>query len=104
MVSVDHFRQELTVQMDRASTSGAKDVLINSLDLCRSIPNGNYAKESCCNAMQDEMKAGDLLLIERTHSAGMTVRYLLPRESVALPPKQGKQYVTPPNNDQSRKN
>ena len=54
MVSVDHFRQELTVQMGRASTSGAKDVLINSLDLCRSIPNGNYAKESCCNAMQEK--------------------------------------------------
>jgi len=54
--------------------------------------------------MQDAMKAGDILHIERTHSAGMTVRYLLPRESVALPAKQGKQYVTPPNTDQSRQN
>jgi hypothetical protein len=79
MVSVDHFREELTVQMGRASASGAKDVFINSLDLCRSISNGKYAADSCCNAMQDEMRAGDVLLIDRNHSAGMTVRYFLPR-------------------------
>ena len=104
MISVNHFRQELTEQMGRASASGAKDVLINSLDLSGSILMGNSATESCCDAMQDAMKAGDILHIERTHSAGMTVRYLLSRESVALPPKQGKQYVTPPNTDQSRQN
>jgi hypothetical protein len=79
MVSIDQFGQELRAQIGRAATSGATDVLINSLDLCGSIPKGNYAAESCCDAMQDEMKAGDVLLIERTHSAGMTVRYLLPR-------------------------
>jgi len=28
MVSVDHFKQELTAQIGRASASGAKDVLI----------------------------------------------------------------------------
>ena len=37
MVSIDHFKQELTAQMGRASASGAKDVLINSLDLSGSI-------------------------------------------------------------------
>ena len=79
MVSIDHFGQELRAQIGRAATSGATDVSINSLDLCGSIPNGSYAAESCCDAMQGEMKAGDVLLIERTHSAGMTVRYLLPR-------------------------
>jgi hypothetical protein len=79
MVSIDHFGQELKAQIGRAATSGATDVLINSLDLCGSIPEGNYAAKSCCDAMQDEMKAGDILLIERTHSAGMTVKYLLPR-------------------------
>ena len=77
---------------------------INSLDLSGSILMGNYATESCFDAMQDAMNAGDILHIERSHSAGMTVRYLLPRESVALSPKQGKQYVTPPNTDQSRQN
>jgi hypothetical protein len=34
---------------------------------------------SCCDAMQEEMKPGDTLLVERDNSAGMTVRYLLPR-------------------------
>jgi hypothetical protein len=79
MVSIDHFGQELREQMGRAVLSGAKDVLINSLDLCSSIPKGRHGTELCCDAMQDEMKPGDVLLIERTHSAGMTVRYLLPR-------------------------
>jgi hypothetical protein len=64
MVSIDHFGQELRAQIGRAS--GTTDVLINSLDLCGSIPNGSYAAESCCDAMQGEMKAGDILLIERT--------------------------------------
>jgi hypothetical protein len=79
MVSIDHFGQELRAQIGRAATGSATDVLINSLNLCGSIPKGNYAAQSCCDAMQDEMKAGDVLLVERTHSAGMTVRYLLPR-------------------------
>ena len=29
--------------------------------------------------MEAEMKPGDILLLERTSGAGMTVRYLLPR-------------------------
>ena len=79
MVSTGHFRQELVAQMDRASKSGAADVLINSLSLSDSVCKGRYQMESCCEAMQGELKSGDLMLIERTHSAGMTVRYLLPR-------------------------
>jgi len=67
----------------------AKDVLINSLDLSGSILMGSDATESCCDAMQDVMKAGHILHIARTHSAGMTVRFLLPRESVALHPNKG---------------
>jgi hypothetical protein len=79
MASIDHFRQELIAQMDRATKSGATDVLINCLDLSDSISKGCHLTESCCEAMQDEMKSGDILHIARTHSAGMTVRYLLPR-------------------------
>ena len=58
MVAIDHFKQELTAQRGRASASGAKDVLINSLDLSGSILMGSYETESCCDAMQDAMKAG----------------------------------------------
>jgi len=32
----------------------------------------------CCDAMQDEMKPGDIVLVERANAAGMTVRYMLP--------------------------
>jgi hypothetical protein len=31
--------------------------------------------------MQEEIKAGDVLLAERNDSAGMTICYLLPRSS-----------------------
>jgi hypothetical protein len=33
----------------------------------------------CCDAMQAEMKPGDMMILDRTSGAGMTVRYLLPR-------------------------
>jgi hypothetical protein len=29
--------------------------------------------------MEEEMKPGDILVLDRTNGAGMTVRYLLPR-------------------------
>ena len=35
----------------------------------------------CCDAMEAEMKLGDVLLIGRVNGAGMTVRYLLPRST-----------------------
>jgi hypothetical protein len=82
MVSVDHFRQGLLAQMRRASSNGRIDVLINSGELYRSLggyPGSSHGMPSCCDAMQDEMKPGDVLLLERTNGAGMTVRYLLPR-------------------------
>jgi hypothetical protein len=66
MVSIDHFGRELGAQISRAATGGAPDGLINSPDPCGSIPKGNHAAESCCGAMQGEMKAGDILLNERT--------------------------------------
>jgi hypothetical protein len=82
MVSTDHFRQGLLAQMRRASANGRIDVLINSGELYRSLggyPGSSHGMPSCCDAMQDEMKPGDVLLLERTNGAGMTVRYLLPR-------------------------
>jgi hypothetical protein len=82
MVSADHFRQGLLAQMHRASSNGRIDVVINSGELYRSLggyPGSSHGMPSCCDAMQDEMKPGDVLLLERTNGAGMTVRYLLPR-------------------------
>jgi hypothetical protein len=79
MVSIDHFRQELFVQLRRAATQGCIDILINSGELCRAIPSSSAWSASCCDAMQEEFKLGDTLLLDRTTGAGMTVRYLLPR-------------------------
>jgi hypothetical protein len=84
MVSIDHFRQELLAQMGRAATDGRIDVLINCGELYRSLggyPGSLHGMPSCCDAMQEEMKQGDTLLIARDNGAGMTVRYLLPRST-----------------------
>jgi hypothetical protein len=79
MVSTDHFRQELLAQLDRAATGGRIDILINSGELCRAVPKGSAWSNACCDAMQDEFKPGDTMLLDRSSGAGMTVRYLLPR-------------------------
>jgi hypothetical protein len=51
--------------------------MVNSGELCRTIPRGNFSAGSCCDAMQAEFKQGDTIILDRTN--GMTVRYLLPR-------------------------
>ena len=79
MVSIDHFRHELLVQLGRASSRGTIDVLINSGELSRSITNGSFSTPACCDAMQAVFKLGDTLLLDRSNGVGMTVRYILPR-------------------------
>jgi hypothetical protein len=79
MVSTDHFRHELLAQLDRAAHGGRIDILINSGELCRAVPKGSAWSNACCDAMQDEFKPGDTVLLDRSSGAGMTVRYLLPR-------------------------
>ena len=83
MVSIDHFGRELGAQISRAATSGATDALVNSLDPCGSVPKGNYAAESCCDAMQGEMKAGDILLNERTAPITLYVPAMPPATGMA---------------------
>lgn len=82
MVSVDYFRQGLLAQMSRAAKVGRIDVTINSGQLHREL-GGNagsmHALPLCCEAMQEELKSGDTLVLDRTNGAGMTVRYRLPR-------------------------
>jgi hypothetical protein len=82
MVSTEYFRKGLLAQMERAAHGGRIDVLINSGELYRSLggyPNSAHGMPSCCDAMQDEIRLGDTLLLDRSSGAGMTVRYLLPR-------------------------
>ena len=79
MVSIDHYRQELRAQLERAAANGAVDLLINAGELCRKRRKGIAATDACCKAMRDEMKPGDIVLIEAGAGVGMTVRYRLPR-------------------------
>ena len=81
MVSIDHFRLELLTQMAEAATKGQLDILINSRVLCRTIRSGSSWSSSCCSAMEAEMKVGDMMIVERANQPGMTVRYLLPRNT-----------------------
>jgi hypothetical protein len=79
---MDHFRQGLLAQMERATHHGRIEVLINSRELYHSLggyPGSTHGMPFCCDAMEAEMKFGDTLLVERASGAGMTVRYLLPR-------------------------
>ena len=79
MVSVDHYKQELHAQMESAANYGAPDILINAGELCRALRGGITATDACCKAMREELKPGDLVLIESGAGVGMTVRYRLPR-------------------------
>jgi hypothetical protein len=79
LVSADHFRQELLSWMKRAVENGATDVLINSAELRHSLRGGDFGVDVCCDVMEAEMKPGDVLVLDRTSGAGLTVRYLLPR-------------------------
>jgi hypothetical protein len=80
MVSTDHFRHELLAQLGRAATQGHLHVMVNSGELCSTIHRGNFSSSSCCDAMQAEFKQGDTLVLDPTNGAGMTIRYLLPRQ------------------------
>jgi hypothetical protein len=77
MVSTGHFRQELRARLGRAARQGRIDILVNSGELCRTIPRGSSWSISCCDA--NEFKLGDTLLLDRSNGAGMTIRYRLPR-------------------------
>jgi hypothetical protein len=80
MISVDHFKQDLRAQMDRAASHGAVDILINAGELCRTLRGGVASMDACSKAMRAELIPGDTVIIEAGGGVGMTVRYLLPRE------------------------
>jgi hypothetical protein len=79
---MDHYSQELTAQFGRAASRGMSHILINARELHSSLgdfPGSNDKLISCGLVMRNEMKAGDVMVVEEDHSAGMTVRYVLPR-------------------------
>jgi len=65
---MDLFRKGLLEQMERATRHGRIDVLINSGELYRALggyPGSTHGMPFCCDAMEAEMKLGDVLLVER---------------------------------------
>ena len=82
MVSLEHYSQELNAQFGRAASRGMPHILINARELHSSLgdfPGSNDRLVSCRLVMRNEMKAGDVVVVEEDHLVGMTVRYLLPR-------------------------
>ncbi|WP_072818925.1 hypothetical protein [Bradyrhizobium erythrophlei] len=82
MASSEHYSQELNAQFGRAVSRGMSHILINARELHSSLgdfPGSNDRLVSCRLVMRNEMKAGDVVVVEEDHLVGMTVRYLLPR-------------------------
>jgi hypothetical protein len=84
MPSSDHFRMELRAQLERAAKRRAANVVVNAGELHRAIggyPGPSHQMQYCSNVMKEEMKAGDVLLInpDERQAATLTIRYQLPR-------------------------
>lgn len=78
----EYFRDELLGQMARATARGGKHILVNAGELhcsLRDFIGSDHHSSSCCDAMEAEMKAGDICVVEKSNGAGLTIRYLLPR-------------------------
>jgi hypothetical protein len=72
----------LRAQLNRATKHGSIDIVINSVELYRSLggyPGSMHGMPACCDAMRSEMKPGDVLLVEQASGPRITVRYRLPR-------------------------
>src|SRR5829696_2442738 len=78
MVSADHFGYELRQQLSKAASKSASELLITSHDLCRSVRSGTVWLNACCEAMEQEIRDGDVVVQNRS-GHGMAVRYRLPR-------------------------
>jgi hypothetical protein len=75
VVSTDHFRYELLAHLRRVTAEGGTTCVVTSAELCKLVRNGNLWSQASCEAMQAEIKPGDVVLDQ----ISMTVRYLLPR-------------------------
>lgn len=79
MVSADHFAHELRLQLHSAAEQGATSIVISASELAKSIRTGTSSMDACCEAMQQEIKASDVLIQDKNSGLGMSVRYQLPR-------------------------
>jgi len=82
MVSVDHFSNELRRQLREAAADGASELPLTSNELCRSVRSGTAWLNACCEAMEQEVQEGDIVVQDR-NGLGISVRYKLPRMSTS---------------------
>lgn len=84
MAALDHFRDELHLQMHRAVAWGAKAVVINARDLHCALGDflGPDHQPKCCQVMEQEMIEGDFVVADKFDADGLTIQYRLPRARV----------------------
>lgn len=84
MPTKEEFRDELRARLKKATEDGAKVLKVNSGALHRALggyPGLNHQMPSCCDAMYEEMRAGDEIVEAPPQGRGATliIRYRLPR-------------------------
>lgn len=82
MVSTDQFRQEIKSQLQSATASGGRSLIVDSSELYRSVsklPVFDPWMIFCCNAMRAEMALTDHLIFDDGKPSLLTIHYALPR-------------------------
>jgi len=84
MPTKDDFRNELRARLREAEARGDKFIRVNSGAIHQALggyPGINHQMPSCCDAMYEEMRAGDEIVEAPPKGRGATliIRYRLPR-------------------------
>jgi hypothetical protein len=84
VASDDYFRQEIHMQMQRATSWGAKAVVINARELHSAFGDFLEPKHQprCSAVMEQEMIEGDVVVADKSDADGLTIQYQLPRAGV----------------------
>ena len=88
--AMSDFQKELAALFLRTLEEGKSSVTVNSGELHRSLggyPGTNHRMPVCCDAMYQEMRAGDQILSAppKGKGASLTIQYLLPRPGKDMP-------------------
>jgi 5-methylcytosine-specific restriction protein A len=84
MPTKEDFRGDIRARLQKATDEGLKAVTLDSRVIHRALggyPGINHRMPSCCEAMYDEMRAGDEIVEAPPKGRGATlrIRYRLPR-------------------------
>jgi 5-methylcytosine-specific restriction protein A len=84
MPTKEEFREEIRARLRKAAGEEQKAVILDSRVIHRALggyPGIDHRMPSCCEAMYDEMRAGDEIVEAPPKGRGATlrIRYRLPR-------------------------